>query len=205
MKSAKNLTIIILILLLAGVSYFLLLKPRGKEIVRVPVTVRVKTPQIEKVTDTVIVVDTIYNDRIIYRENAPDKELAQKYQQSQDTVEKLNMYLSAITERIYDVEFTDSIQNIKVHSSIRGELLKQSLSYTVYPQEVVLDTVLDVEVPKRIQLYGLIEAGAALRPEPENRLIIVKGGVIFKNKRDQLITLSIDSQVRGWVGFGFKF
>lgn len=79
--------------------------------------------------------DTIYKDRIVEKvvpkENPVNKELLRKYQEAQDSITKLNLYRDAITTRVYEETYEDSVQTITVLSEVTGTLEKQSLSYTI--------------------------------------------------------------------------
>lgn len=207
-----NIVLIIIILLMGGIIAFLTTKDPEKEIVKVPVEVIVEVPAKTGKSDTVKNPEPLGVPS--FRpgpENPVNKVLLNKYIEieaslsaAQDSVRKLNLYISAITERTYNQQFIDSTQKVNVYSKVRGSLLEQAIDYEIFPTTITARTEVDVEIPKRNSLYWLIEGGYPLLG-PEGAKFAGKATFIFKNKKDALFSLSPDTNGNVWLGFGKQF
>lgn len=199
----KDWIFISVILLLLFVIGFMSWSSDKPQIEDMPGSIDVTVPPVNNKSDTVFMPVEVMRDTTIYKENRYDKVLADKYKASQDSIEQLNLYIQAITERDYKINFKDEYQNVAVTSKVRGELLEQSLEYDIHERTVKFDTVFKVEVKKQRKLFALVELGAPLQIKQNE--FIGKGTLIFKNKKDQLFSASIDTEAQVWVGAGVKF
>jgi hypothetical protein len=181
------------------------LKPKHETKTKIPVTTKITTPEIKHTSDTIYITDTIYQDRIKYIAEGYDEDLISKYVRLQDSIKKLQMYVKAVEKKTYTTTFSDSTQNITVNSSVRGELLKQNISYEIFPQEYTSDTLIDHVEKNKIKLFGRGSVGIPIRAGPDDYHLTVKTDLILKNRRDQLISVGIDTDLRVWLGFGVKF
>lgn len=196
---------ILLIFLLLGVVGFLLLKDNDKTTRDTPVKFDINVPEIKRVSDTVYLTDTLYKDRFTVREEPINKLLIDRYTEAVDSIEKLNLYIKAITQREYTVEFTDSIQNVRVYSHVQGELLAQSINYHILPRKIKVDTTLAIPMKNKVKVFMLSEVGSSILELPDNPNIVGKASLILKNRRDNLFSFSVDTREMLWFGFGFKF
>lgn len=198
----KDLIFIVIILALLFIIGFMSWSSDKEQTEDIPSSISVKIPAIRGVSDTVYFPEEVVRDNTVYMENPYDKELELKYLNAKDSITKLNVYLEAITERNYEQIFDDKTQRITVNSKVRGALLKQSLSYNVYPREVKVDTVFKVIVKRERQLYALMELGAPVQIKQNQ--FVGKASLIFKNKKNQIFSTSIDTDVNVWIGAGIK-
>lgn len=206
MRYTRDILIVIVCLVILSLIGFLLLKPRAKTVTEVPVVIEYSFPQITKVSDTIYIDSIVYKDRIVYRDLGVNKELERKYLEAKDSIAKLKLHLDAITERKYSLTYTDSTQEVNVHSWIRGKLIKQNIDYTVFPKNVRIDTTVSIEQKEKIRLWGKASLRAPLLYTPEQyNPFMGKADVVIKNKRNQLYELGIDSQGGIWLGFGMEF
>lgn len=122
-----------------------------------------------------------------------------KYLSLKDSVARDSAYRDAITIREYETEFEDSIQTISVKSKTRGTLLEQSVSYLTKPRTIEKT----VEIPKKGGLSVGVDLGFPLNsnnPAPP----VVKGSLIFRNKKKNTLSLGIDTEMRVWIGKTYK-
>lgn len=182
----------------AGAMFLLWLKQCNKdpEIVEVPIEIEVEIPVIEKVFDTIV----ITKDKIIKVTEA-DPELLKKYTKLKDSVAKESMFKEAIKIREYNQDFSDEHQAVDVYSKVRGTLLEQSVKYKTEPKTIIVkDTV---KIPVKNKFYISTELGIPIAPRP-NVGPVLKGGLVFQNKRGNTFSLSYDTEGRVWAGKTFK-
>lgn len=106
------------------------------------------------------VYDTIYRDSIIKKEvlrvveveSKPNQELLKKYEDANDSILKLELFISAIKERSYIEKLEDSVQTITVKSSVIGTLKSQSISYVTKPITIKKKVLPSIYVGGSIQL-----------------------------------------------------
>lgn len=199
----KDLVFIIIILLLLFIIGFMSWSSDKAQMEKVPASIDVKIPAVKGDSDTVYMPVPVVRDTTIYKENPYNKALASKFADSQDSIEKLQMYIRAISENDYKVTFKDSTQAVTVSTKVQGKLLEQAINYDIFERTVRVDTVFDVEVEHKRKLYALVELGAPL--QIKQNAFIGKATFIFKNKKDQLFSTSIDTDAHIWIGAGIKF
>jgi uncharacterized protein YxeA len=205
LKDIKNTLIIVVILLITVIGGFLLLKPKYETKTKIPVKTKITTPKITRVTDTIYITDTLYKYRVKYVSEGYDEDLIDKYTKLQDSIEKLQMYVKAVEKITYTTTFSDSIQNITVSSNVRGALLKQNVSYEIFPKTYTSDTIIEHHEKNKIKLFGHGSFGIPIRAGPNDNHLTVKADLILKNRRDQLLSLGLDTDFKLWLGFGVKF
>jgi hypothetical protein len=218
MTQVRDILIIILVLLIFGVSSFLMLQPKEQEVKEVPVVIELSLPEIKAVSDTIYVDSIVYKERVRKEVLDPNPELLAKYKTSKDSIAKLNMYLNAIREHNYTTTFKDTLQDITVHSRTRGELLEQSLEYTFHKQTRTVNKLLSIPDKKHLEFYGMLHLGLPAYPlqqrvqvngddlwVPRNSGLTAKVSLFMKNKQDNLFGLSIDSDLKAYLGYGIKF
>lgn len=205
MSNLRDIIITVAGLILVGLAVFLMQRPKETITHEIPVVIDFTTPEVLKAHDTVYIDSIVYKDRVIYKEHSYNKELKKQYMAAKDSIAKLNLYLEAITEREYKITYPDSIQNITVFTRARGELLKQQVSYEVFPKTHYIDTTVSVVQKPRIKVWGRVALGVPLYNPEYNKPVLGEIGLIIKNRNDGIMTFDIDTQIRGWVGFAKKF
>lgn len=168
------------------VIWFLLQKEKETVIVDVVI------PPIEGKFDTIYVPKPI----TIVERDPLNEDLYDKYLKAKDSLERLQMYLDAISIKEYKEVYEDSTITITTYSKTRGDLLEQTNEYYIKPR--VIPTEINVE--KVNQLYGIIEGGISVDLKPT-----ISAGLILKNKKDNLLSLKINSNKEVLVGYGYKF
>lgn len=148
----KNLIIGILIIVIALLGYFLYQKPK-KEIIKVPVTITIPIPG---KTNTFPPVDL----------PKPKKEKPRPILDIPEE-DKDSVLSDALTERDYEEIFTDSTQSITVKSKVQGRLLKQEVGYEIFPSTITVDTIIDVEIPKKEKPHLFLGADTDIGPNGE--------------------------------------
>jgi hypothetical protein len=163
-----------------------------KEIIEVPV--RVEIPKIIKQTDTIYKPVPV---RIEVPEPGMD-ELLDKYASTMDSLERLKMFVDAITVREYNNTFEDDTIKIDTWSKVRGELLAQSNLYEIKPRSITVPV--EIEIPRfnALFLYG------GTRYSLIDKTPAFEAKIIFKNKRDNLLSIGVDTQGFFSAGLGFK-
>jgi hypothetical protein len=175
---------------------FLVNCQRERDVIKVPVRIEVPIPAIKSKTDT------IYKP-VPYRIVSPNPvndSLLIHYTATKDSLERLRMFVWAITVREYQTEFEDENIKIDTYSRVRGELLAQSNDYFIKPRTIIVDTTLEVSVPRfnALYLYGgakysLIDKSAGF----EAKLVLI-------NKKNNLLSVGLDTQGYFSAGLGFK-
>jgi hypothetical protein len=193
LSNAKN----IIIFVLSVIIYFLSAKPT-EIIKKVPVEVLVETPGIERI----IKGDSIpvpYKVEVPYAvENPLNRELEIKYNKANDSIKKL-LYMMVIAQKEYNITYTDTIQSVDVYSKIKnGELSDQYIKYNIFPTKRIVSTTVDVKIPTYNEIYFGLEVS---RPVISEANSYITGGIIFKNKKNNLLKLSYNT--RNEVSFGY--
>ena len=173
-------------------------------IVKVPyeVKIEVPVPVIEKEFDTIYRPYPVY----VKGEVKIDSLYYEKWSILSDSIAKDKAYKEAITINEYNTKFEDDILVINIYSKTRGTLLEVKSDYITKPRTIPLDTTLYIDIPKYNEFYGGFELGlpvinmSTLDIQP-----ILKGNLYLKTKKDNLWSLSFDSEGRGFVGHAWKF
>lgn len=198
-KDIKNIAIIVLIIGIIVLGIFLLQKPKEEIVeVEIPVEIEIPVPEVKKEFDTIYLPSPI-------KVNPANKDLLKKYNEAQDSIAKLNLYVEAVKEREYDTIYSDTVQSIKVYSKVQGKLLKQQLSYNIYPDTIQIDTAVktNIKLPVKNKVFILGEVGQDIT-NIQSISPVFKGSLVLKNKKDNILSLGIDSNKNIFIGFGFK-
>lgn len=90
--------------------------------------------------EPIIRYDTIYKDSIIEKvvkvENPVNQELLKKYQEAQDSLQRIKLFKDAITERRYEEEFNQDGVTVTVNSDVIGTLKRQEVSFLIPEQQI---------------------------------------------------------------------
>ena len=174
------------------IIFFLVQCEGEKEIIEVPVRIEVPIPGIAGKTDTIYIPKPV-------RVEVPtiDK---QKEFILMDSIGKLNAYIDATTVREYSNTFEDDTIKIDTWSRVRGELLAQSNDYFIKPRTIQLDTVIEIQKPafNALFLYG------GTKYHFGTQSVAFEAKLMFNNKRDNLLSIGIDSDGYISAGYGFK-
>jgi hypothetical protein len=166
-----------------------------KDVIKVPVRIEVPIPAIEGRTDTIYVPKPI----LVEVPKETDTHL-KAYLATKDSLERLRLYLDAITVREYRNEFEDDTIRIDTWSRVRGELLAQSNEYFIKPRTITFDTVIDVQIPQFNELF--LYGGGKYSFIDKSMGFELK--LILKNKKNNLLSIGIDSDGMVSGGYGFK-
>lgn len=156
----------------------------------------VLVPSVEHVFDTITEFVPVYKPVV-----EVDSVYYEKYKQLKDSVAKDSMFKEAIKINEYNQKYEDTLQTIDVYSKTRGKLLEQSVKYTTKPYYI---TVKDsVAIKKKYTLSVGSELGIPTIPTLGSRPVL-KANVILKNKRDNTLSISYDTEGRIWIGKTWK-
>lgn len=200
-KNIKDILNIILVLFLVFTIY----KCNQKKVETITVEVPSKSGYFSTldILNTPIKIDTIekksieYKDSIIYIENNKlNDSLLNKYKNLENEYEKLKLFTDAITYNNFEKTFEDKYLYANITGKAQGKIKSLDFEYTIKPIKI------DVDIPKNLEFYGLIEAGL---PTDSIANFIAKGTFMMKTKNDILYTLGLDSDYRIYVGTGIKF
>jgi hypothetical protein len=200
MKNIKEIIIAIAVLFIVYLVYDkFTAKP---EFVEVPVRIEVPIP----CKDGKIIRDTILVPKYVEVTNPVNDTLLKKYQEAKDSIAQLELYRDAITTRIYNEKFEDDVLSINVETKVQGKMLDQDITnYYVKPSRIIVDTTLTVKVPQKINILGGAELGMPLPSmELHTGNPIVKFHLGVQNKKGNILTIGIDTQRNGYVGYTMK-
>jgi hypothetical protein len=174
------------------IIFFLTQCEGEKEIIEVPIKIEVPVPAIEGKFEPIKAPEPI-----IVEVPTIDK---QKEFILMDSIGKLNAYIEAITVREYLNTFEDDTIKIDTWSKVRGELLAQSNDYFIKPRTIQLDTVIEIQKPafNALFLYG------GTKYHFGTQSVAFEAKLIFKNKRNNLLSIGVDSEGTVSGGYGFK-
>lgn len=189
----KIITIIILIFIII----FLTRSCNEKEIVEIPIKIEVPVPVVKNNFDT------IYKPQPITVENPLNIELLNKYKKAKDSLEKFDIFKESIKEREYNEKFEDTFQIINVYTKTQGKILKQTTNYKTKPYNIKVDTIINIPIKKTNQFFTGVELGVPAENLQDLNLVF-KGNLMFKNKKDNVLTLSFDTEKRVWLGYAIK-
>lgn len=204
MKGLKlNKGIIYNVIIIILVIYIGHLRNKEDIVVEVPATENsffVESP-VEKVRfDSIVYRDSIHEVEVVKYipvENPVNDTLLAKYEEAikqNDSLKQLALYKDAITERIYEEKFEDSIQVITVESEVIGRLKRQFVHYETKPKVL---TVRQPD-PERISLFA---GGFAYGIE--DPVVGVKLNLLNKEK-NKIFMVGYDTQKRVHFGVTFK-
>lgn len=138
---------------------------------------------------------------VIHKSPTINKKLLADYRSLRDSIAKEKAYEEAITENEYRETYEDSIVKIDVYTKVRGKLLKQAPSYIVKPTTVKhIDTTSVNLYEPTINFYGGVEAGFPIGVGETT----AKGTLYFQNKKQNIISLGIDTKGHIWGGYIIK-
>ncbi|MFT6125927.1 MAG: hypothetical protein ACJAVA_000369 [Flavobacteriaceae bacterium] len=166
------------------------------------VEIEVPVPTIEKEFDTISEPYPVYIKGI----TKIDSIYYKKWLKLKDSISRNKAYKDVITINEYNTKFEDDILTMNIYSKTRGTLLEIKPNYKTKPRIIPLDTTLNIPIPKYNEFYGGFEVGlpvmnmSTLDIQP-----ILKGNLYLKTKKDNLWSLSFDSEGRGFVGHAWKF
>lgn len=190
----KN-TLIITNLICIGIIIFLV-KCGDKEAKSFPIQISFTTPEIKGSSDT------IYEDSLIYiSKTIPDTSNKYLLAYLADSINRLNLFIEAITERVYTESYKDTNQEVIVYSKTRGSLIEQSISYTMFPKTYTIDTIIEVSCPKKnmVFLSGGIGYDIVLNsPSFQSQLSLI-------NKKNRMLSAGINTNRQAFLTYGIKF
>ena len=152
--------------------------------------------------------DTIKKPEPYKIKNNLNNELLIKYNKAKSEIERLELYKESIVEREYKEVFKDSVQEIEIFTRVQqGKILEQAINYRIDPYLLKVRDTLRIS-PKdflRNKFLGGIELGMPLEPQIGMSHIIAKGTIYFQNKKDNILSLGIDTRKTIWAGYIISF
>jgi hypothetical protein len=172
-------------------------EPATQETIKTEVTIPEKKGEIKKFVeqinykkkDSIVFV----KGKVIYTENEIDKDLAEKYKKSVDSLEKFKMYINAVQIKEHTTIFDNKDLTLKVKSKVRGDLLNMTITeYKTKEQKVV------VEVPIKTRTAVYVGLGVSDNKRLDN--FTVQAEVGLQIKRD-ILSITADTK----QNFGLKY
>ena len=150
----------------------------------------------------VILYDTIFSEgkeriveKLVEVKNPVNEELLQNYNKAVDSLERLQIFKDAVTERKYVEFLSDSIITIEVESSVIGHLKKQDIRYETKPQKITFET-------GKIKA-GVFIGGFTTLPLEEGRSPSIGGQIQLVNKK-KVFSIGIDNKKAIHLGYSIK-
>jgi hypothetical protein len=174
-----------------------------KETVPVKIETPAKRGSFEKPTEVIQGItkkDSIVYKKgsTIYTENPINKQLAEDYLKSTDSIKRLKLYLDAIQEKDGTYIYDNKDLRLEIYTKTRGELLEIKPNYTIKPSEVKVD----VPVPQTIlAMYGGLELGN----NSSLSNLSIKADVGIQNKKGTIFSVGADTRGNYFVGAKVKF
>lgn len=141
-------------------------------------------------------------------EEKVDEDLLTRYNnlKSQYEKEKFCRDLMVIEESEYKETFRDSTQKIEVYTRIqKGKILEQAVEYEIDPYFLTIKDTIKSDIFKRNKILGGIELGLPLSHKVGQRPIVAKSTIYLQNKKDNIISLGIDTEKTVWAGYIIRF
>lgn len=119
------------------------------------------------------------------------------YEESKDSIERMNLYLQAIKINDYDSTIVDN-DTIKIDAfaKTRGSLLEYKVDYKIKPDAFTYTPQIDYRRPRLSAGFG-VEGGIPTRPETN---FLLKGNLYFENRKGNGFSLGYDTDNRVWLG-----
>ena len=196
-----NLKNILLILLVFVVGFFVYDK-FTEELTAGYITTTIEVPVPAKEGE--IKIDSISYPVYIEVENPLNKKLVEEFTKTKDSLQKLKLYVDAITTRTYKETFKDSTQTIEVTSTVQGKLLEQKLVYHINPYTLPVEVTIPIETKNKFKVFAGAEVGLPLDGTLINLSPVVKGTLLFKNSKDNILSIGVDTRTTIWAGYFIK-
>lgn len=193
MEKQKNLTILLLLVLIGFLLYFLFQK-KDTEIIRTRIKMEIPIPEIRHEFEPVLMP--------VPKKEKSRPEPIYEYEKA-DRKKKDSLYKEAVKEREYDTIYSDDIQDITVRSLVQGKLLEQSVGYRIKERTLPVDTLFDLPVKKRLQFYL---GGGLTMPvwNKDHSAPAPVGYLMIKNKKDNILLGGVDTFGNLHIGYSFK-
>lgn len=155
-------------------------KPEPKIIIKEKI---VTIPEVINHFDTITILKPFKSIEI-------DSTYKQQYLKSKDSIQRLNLYLEAISVHEYNQNFKDSTQSIDVWTRTRGSILGQTVNYKIFEQQITTkDTI---ELPKtRRSLHLGFETSSNLD---------LKASLLYTNRKKTIYSVGVNQDKTIFVG-----
>jgi len=190
---------ILINIVLLGTVFFLFKNPKIK--ISDPIIVEriITIPGIEGKFDTIKLPQPIK-----YINNPDIDKIVEDYNKLKDSIAKVEFFKDIITINEYNEVYEDSLVKIGVYTKVQGKLLKQAPNYFIKPYtHKYKDTIIVAPYIPRNKLYGQVEVGLPITQQIITP--VIKAGILLQNKRDNIWSLSYDTNKTFWVGSTIKF
>jgi hypothetical protein len=119
-----------------------------------------------------------------------DSTYKHQYLTAKDSLQRLNLYLAAITIQEYNQNFKDSTQSIDVWTRTRGSILGQTVNYKIFEHQIT--TTDTIELPKaRRTLHIGFETSTELD---------LKASLIYTNRKKTIYSVGVNQDKAIFVG-----
>lgn len=199
----RDIFLIIFVLLLVWQIFF---SPTKEKIVTEPI--KILLPEIKgndtKTINTVIPIPAYINNNNIKEKIIVDSIAYNNYIKAKDSISKLNLYLSSIKINNYkDTLINNDTINIYGEINTQGKLLDYKIDYLIKKRQINTNIIpINKIYNPRLSIGLNIEGGV---PTEFNSNFILKTGIILKNKNNNSINISYDTDKRIWIGIGKTF
>jgi hypothetical protein len=145
----------------------------------------------------------VFNPTPVYVESINNSIVLQKYLNLKDSISKIELVRDVTLEREYKEVYEDSIQKIDVYTKVQGKLLKQSLNYLIKPSIVYAEekTIINSYLPKNKFLLGV----ETVLPFNSGYKPTIKTNLLLLNKKNNILSISYDTDKRLWLGYNISF
>lgn len=113
-----------------------------------------------------------------------------EYLQAKDSIQRLKLFIDAITIKEYNENFTDSLQSIDIYTKTRGEVLAQNVKYKLFEREItVKDTII---LPKNRRTLNLgFETSSDLD---------LKASLLYTDRKKTIYSIGINQEKTVFIG-----
>lgn len=165
-------------------------------------------PEKKGETEIFFVHDTIVEEhvKIVYqgesRVDKVDKKWKDKYDQTKDSLERLNLYYQAIKIKDYEKKILDDDNlSVTVKGKVRGDILSHQTSYIIKSDSTSYLSQRVVEFPRLSGGLG-VSLGT---PLDINKSTVIKLEGFLQNKKGWQYRVGYDTQKRVWLGINKNF
>lgn len=140
-------------------------------------------PEIKNHFDTITILKPFKQFKI-------DSAYKNRYLKAKDSLQRLNLYLAAITVREYNQNFTDSTQSIDVWTRSRGDLLGQTVKYTIFEKKITTKDTIQLPKNRRTLHLGF---------ETSTKLDL-KANLFYTDRKKTIYSVGINPEKTIFIG-----
>lgn len=134
-----------------------------------------------------------YKDSIVKIPNPINQDLLDKYNQAQDSLSKMKMYIEAIQIREYVTTYENEYYKMNIYSEVQGYMLKEAPEVTIKARSIDIDIS---KFKKYKLLYGgKIEYNIGTLDNRNPFNVEILGGIKLKNDDVILGSFGVDKSI----------